>query len=294
MLTHHSHSGQFCQHAKNTLEEMVLRAIELDFEAICLTEHMPRYEEKHLYPEEVASHTTLADLGTTFDAYIQEARRLEQKYASQIEILVGFEAEGINDEYLAKVEELAQQYETDLFIGSLHHSSDIPIDYDLETWQSQLLPNASVPELVQRYFERLQTVLSRLRPAVVAHYDLIRLFFPNTPVKDTAVWPLITRTVDTAIENDCMFELNSSAIRKGWDTPYPQRDIAAYIVAKNGKFCLSDDSHNVEQVGLNYQKVLKYVQSLGIEQLWRLKKGHGVRKVPVEVSRFEKWVADHY
>ena len=51
-FSHHSHSGQFCSHAKNTLEEMVLTAIEKKFTVLALTEHMPR-EEADLYPEEV-------------------------------------------------------------------------------------------------------------------------------------------------------------------------------------------------------------------------------------------------
>lgn len=51
-FSHHSHSGQFCGHAKNTLEEVVQRAISLGMETLAMTEHMPR-EECDLYPEEV-------------------------------------------------------------------------------------------------------------------------------------------------------------------------------------------------------------------------------------------------
>lgn len=52
-FSHHSHSGQFCPgHARNTLEEMIQRAIELKMQSFALTEHMPR-EELDFYPEEV-------------------------------------------------------------------------------------------------------------------------------------------------------------------------------------------------------------------------------------------------
>ena len=50
--SHHSHSGEFCGHATNTLEEVVKIAIERKMEVFALTEHMPR-EEDDLYPEEV-------------------------------------------------------------------------------------------------------------------------------------------------------------------------------------------------------------------------------------------------
>lgn len=50
----HSHSGQFCPgHARDNLEDIIRHAISLGFKTIGLTEHMPRYEQRDLYPEEV-------------------------------------------------------------------------------------------------------------------------------------------------------------------------------------------------------------------------------------------------
>ncbi len=52
--SHHSHSGQFCRHAKDTLEEIVLEAIRQGFEVYGLTEHAPRWRVEDLFPEEVS------------------------------------------------------------------------------------------------------------------------------------------------------------------------------------------------------------------------------------------------
>lgn len=52
--SHHSHSGQFCRHAKNQLEEVVLEAIRQGFEVFGLSEHAPRYRVEDLFPEEVS------------------------------------------------------------------------------------------------------------------------------------------------------------------------------------------------------------------------------------------------
>lgn len=52
-FSHHSHSGQFCSgHAKDSLEEVVQKAIAQGMRVFCLTEHMPR-DEIDFYPEEV-------------------------------------------------------------------------------------------------------------------------------------------------------------------------------------------------------------------------------------------------
>ena len=37
-----------------------------------------------------------------------------------------------------------------------------------------------------------------------------------------------------------------------------------------GRFTLSDDSHGVDQVGLNYHKVLDCAVRAGIQQLWHV------------------------
>lgn len=54
-FTMHSHSGQFCPgHAVDQLEDIVRHAVSLGYKTMGLTEHMPRYEERDLYPEEVS------------------------------------------------------------------------------------------------------------------------------------------------------------------------------------------------------------------------------------------------
>lgn len=44
------------------------------------------------------------------------------------------------------------------------------------------------------------------------------------------------------------------------------------IMSKGGRFTLSDDSHAVDHVGLNYQQVLTYIQDIGLQQIHYLEK----------------------
>lgn len=59
MFSMHSHSGEFCLHATGTLEQIVQQAVSRGFRVYALTEHMPRYSIKHLYPEEVSRMTNI-------------------------------------------------------------------------------------------------------------------------------------------------------------------------------------------------------------------------------------------
>ena len=49
-----NYKGQFCLHAKgNSLEDVVISAIERGFLCYGLSEHIPKTRRKDLYPEEV-------------------------------------------------------------------------------------------------------------------------------------------------------------------------------------------------------------------------------------------------
>lgn len=51
-------------------------------------------------------------------------------------------------------------------------------------------------------------------------------------------------------------------------------------MARGGRFCLSDDSHGVDQISLNFQKVLEFLDVAGIETLHYLQLGEPSGTVP--------------
>lgn len=305
MHTHHSHSGQYVQHAHDDLDSIIEAAINKKFETFCLTEHMPRYHSKDLYPEEIASETTSESLKATFDAYYSHAQLIKSRINSdssiKTQILVGFEAEGIDQFYLSKGVELLKEKSFDLIVGSVHHVHNIPIDYDIKAYnEAKALSSPSTDiQLFEDYFDLQYQMLTTLKPTVVGHFDLIRLFSPLkvTPVDPKAepkLWAKIIRNIEYAVSIDALFELNSAAIRKGWSTPYPAADIAKAILQKGGKFCLSDDSHGIDQVGLNLHKALEYLESIGGEFLYHLALEDGktvIKKQAIEeVKQNEFWL----
>lgn len=318
MHTHHSHSGQYVQHAKDSLEDVVESAIAKEFKIFCLTEHMPRYHASDLYPEEVQSKTEPQDLINTFEEYYKHAKRLQAKVneddTNELKILVGFEAEGLSQEYMAKINELKSSHEFDLVVGSVHHVHGVPIDFDAALWteaarvsfERSTVPGVESSEhtlteaVFMDFFDLQYTMLTQVNPTIVGHFDLIRLFAPPKYLLPgsletywpTTVWTRILRNVRYAISIGALFELNSSAIRKGWDTPYPRPDIARMIIQEGGKFCLSDDSHGTAQVGLNLHKCVDYMSELNVTQLHYLDLENG--KTIVKSMSLEEVKADPF
>ncbi|KAG5916510.1 hypothetical protein E4U42_007618, partial [Claviceps africana] len=196
-FTMHSHSGQFCPgHAVDQLEDMVRRAMELGFQTMGLSEHMPRYEERDLYPDELSDpQASLASLQVLHEAYLAEAKRLQQKHAAHIHILIGFEAEFIRPSYAPLVRTLALAAPVDYFIGSVHHVHSIPIDYSPARYADAVAASGGSEErLHEAYYDLQHEMLLALRPRVVGHFDLIRLL-SSRPGHDPRAWSGVWRRV---------------------------------------------------------------------------------------------------
>ncbi|KAL8822540.1 MAG: hypothetical protein Q9191_006725 [Dirinaria sp. TL-2023a] len=275
-FSHHSHSGQFCGHAKNTLEEVVQAAIGRKMRVFALTEHMPRADED-LYPEEIEGSLTAAHLEKLFDDYYFEALRLQKKYASQIKILVGVEIDWIRPSSHEYISNLLKKYQFELFIGSVHHVHEKPIDYDYNFYAvAREMSGGSDEKLYEAYFDLQYQMLELLKPPIVGHFDVIRLKAdePDGSLMHwPGVWHKISRNLDLVAGYGGILELNSAALRKGMAQPYPQQEICNLFLEKGGQFTLSDDSHGVDQVATNYDKLLQFVERTGIKEVVYLRQG---------------------
>lgn len=299
MHSHHSHSGDYISHGSGTLESMVETVQTRGFSHYCLTEHMPRLSDAYLYPEEEEKNYGVKDLEADFNKYLVHAREIQARVAGQglLQILVGFEVEGIDNAHIAAAKEIQQK--VDMCVGSVHYVHGIPIDFNREQW---LRARAACREnttrcLYKDYFDLQYQVLVQMDPEVVGHFDLIRLFEENDIDPTTGklaadinveedwpeVWAAILRNIEYVVSYGGLFELNSAAVRKGWTTAYPRTDLALAIKACGGRFCLSDDAHTTAQIGLNYAKVWKYVeQDLRLTHIYHLELNDSGKSVVVE------------
>lgn len=228
-FSHHSHSGQFCPgHAKDSLEQVILKAIAKKMQVLALTEHMPRYDGDR-YAEEIAGNTTYASMLINQAAYFTEAVRLRERYASQINLLIGFEGEWCGKHSQTLIEQSLQKFPFDFFLGSIHHVQGVPIDYTQEAYDSvRALVGGCDEKLFEVYFDEQLEMLQALQPVVVGHFDLIRLLSddPNVSFKSmSGVWQRVIRNLDFISSYGGILEINTAALRKGLKEPYPSSEI---------------------------------------------------------------------
>ncbi|KAI8067862.1 polymerase/histidinol phosphatase-like protein [Gongronella butleri] len=267
----HSHSGQYCHHGYGQLEHVVQQAIERKFKIYGLSEHMPRFDLAHLYPEELDANCTPDSLQQLFDAYVTEARRLQAKYKDQIELVVGSELEFIDPSYAEGIAALRAKYQLDFVVGSLHHVGRIPIDFSKEEYARALdvVGGGSLVSLFEAYFDEQFAMLHTVKPTVVGHFDLIRIFADQddaaAALAHPSVMQKIDRNIDAVIAFGGLFEINSRAWKKGLVDAYPCKDI---IHQKGGRLTLSDDCHGPQDVGLYYNKLHDYLQAVDLSSIW--------------------------
>lgn len=157
--------------------------------------------------------------------------RLREKYAHQIQILIGFEIDWIRPESRALIEQSLSRFPFEFFVGSVHHTLTVPIDYDRPMYEkARELASASGTDerLFERYFDEQLDMLTQLKPLVVGHFDLIKLQSddPERSFKQwPGVWERILRNLDFIAGYGGMLELNSAALRKGMSEPYPKEEI---------------------------------------------------------------------
>jgi histidinol-phosphatase (PHP family) len=142
-----------------------------------------------------------------------------------MQISIGFESEYIRPSTLPLVRSILEKHTFDFFMGSVHHTHTIPIDYDRAMYeQAREAAGGTDERLFEDYFDLQYEMLQELRPPVVGHLDLIRLLSDHRDAEFKGmanVWKKIQRNLEYIISYGGLLELNSSGLRKGLTEPYP-------------------------------------------------------------------------
>lgn len=266
---HGGHSGQFCQHAQDDLESIILAYIDQGFSWVGITEHIPPLSDDMRYPDETEAGLSADFLQQRFTQYFQLGRELQQKYADRIELLLAFEIEtypGTRD----YVNSLINQFQPDYLVGSLHHVNGIGIDYSRDYYQLALANAGSMKQLYCDYFDSQFLMMEQFCPAVVAHFDLIRAFDPDylSTLADPEIIERIERNLDFIADNKLIMDFNLRGFDKGLEQ-YPSLSVLKRAMAKGIAIVPGDDSHGVNSVGRNYDQGLTVLANLGASLQWQ-------------------------
>jgi histidinol-phosphatase (PHP family) len=245
---HGGHTGSYCRHAKDGLRAVIERAIALGFTHYGLSEHCPRDEREHLFPDE--ADLTPIDLSQMFHGYFAEARALQDEYAGRIALLVGFETERLpQGSYVARMQQLRTELRADYIVGSVHDLDGYFVDYKPEVTAEIAERCGGVEAMQLRYFDALIELITALKPEVVGHLDLIRKFDGPNPHFSERVYARIDDALEAARATGAVLDVNCGALRRGLSPVYPLPRILKRAQHIGVGVTLGDDSHGIDSVG---------------------------------------------
>ncbi len=237
----HNHTAR-CNHAEGTIDEYIQRAIALGIDIYGFSEHAPMdFDEKYRLP--------FCDM----NAYVSDVLTAKEKYANEIEILLGYEVD-----YLpGYMEDRVLNAKVDYLIGSVHFIDKWSFDNPefIGGWKSK-----DTDEIWQAYFEATEAMAKSGKFDIVGHFDLIKIF-KYIPKQDTRL--LAKNALQAIKKSNMVLELNAAGLRKPIGEIYPSPSLLEVAYALEIPITFGSDAHAVKQIGFGYEKVITLAKEIG-------------------------------
>ena len=259
MLTNlHTHTS-FCD-GKSTPEEMILSAIEKGFGSIGFSGH---------------GHTSFDESYciTDTDGYIAEIKRLKEKYSKEIQVYLGAEEDMLD---------YVKREDYDYIIGSSHYiyfdGKYLEIDGDSDTFQNAAEQfGGDYLALADMYYKQFSEYIVRRKPDIVGHFDLVTKYdekYFNTFLNNPEYDRIAEKYFLYALESQCIFEVNTGAIFRGYRTmPYPKENLLHILKKENGKITFSADAHCPDALDFKFSESARFLWDIGFREFYGLYDG---------------------
>ncbi len=242
-INFHTHTN-LCD-GKNSLEEMVKKAIELGFSALGFSGHAytPCEPEYSMNPDETA-------------IYQSEISRLRRKYGDKIDIFRGIEMDYYSYQNTSCF---------DYVIGSVHYLEKDGVYYSIDGSVERFVRTTEafggdVYSFIEAYYDTLSDVVRKTNADIIGHFDLIEKFnegekfFSRSHPRYIAA---AERALDSLLKTNAVFEINTGAMARGYrSVPYPEKWILERIIDGGARVILSSDCHDAEMLDFAYCDVL--------------------------------------
>jgi len=267
---HGGHSGQFCNHATDSLEEVVKTYIASGFKWVGITEHAPGISLSLLYTDQRAAGLTPERLYQRFAGYMTECRRLQQLYCDRIKIYAAMETETYSG-YEHFIPQLIEEFKPDYIVGSVHFVNDLNFDYSPDLYMQAARSVGGVDQLYLAYFDLQYDMIRRLRPSVVGHFDLIRIFDPDyqARLESPAIAEKVRRNLELVKELDLILDFNLRSLAKGATEPYVSTSILTLARQLEISVVPGDDSHGCSSVGNFIDEGIARLRRFGFDTDWK-------------------------
>ena len=237
----HNHTSR-CNHAEGTMDEYIIRAIELGIDIYGFSEHAPMDFDSYYR----LSFDEMND-------YRDDVVKLKERYKNEIEILLGYEVDYLK----GHIDERVIDSKVDYLIGSVHFLDKWGFDNPefIGGWKSR-----NIDDIWQEYFDAIEAMAQTKYFDIVGHFDLIKVF-KFMPTKDIRI--LAKKALQAIKKSGMVLELNGAGLRKPIGEIYPSKMLLEVAYDMNIPITFSSDAHAVEQVGFGYHESVTLAKEVG-------------------------------
>ncbi len=264
----HTHT-EFCPHGTHDdVEEMILKAIELDFDEYSIVEHAPLSSEfmKNTAGNQEAVTTASMSM-SDLPYYFKKMNQMKKKYASDLLIHIGFEVD-----YLIGYEDFTRDFlneygpQTDDGVLSLHflegQGGFRSIDFTAEDYNEGIVQFYGGFEQAQLVYlagvkQSIEADLGAFKPRRIGHISLCQKFqqFFGADGRDFSAEVIAEFEAILALVKKWGYELdfNTAGLFKPLcKETYPPKEIVTLARALEIPFVYGSDSHGVADIGRGY------------------------------------------
>lgn len=249
----HVHS-EFSSDSKAGLSSIIERAIELDMDTICITDHHDMDYQKTV--------NNPLSFQLDVDRYIMAMEEIKKKYCSKIDILTGVEL-GLMSYLKDEIHKLVEEYKFDFIIGSSH------LVKGKDPYFKSFYEGRTEQQAYAEYFESiLENVKSINDYNVYGHLDYVVRYGPNKNkyFKVSDYEDTLEEALKVIIQNGKGIEINTAGLRKGLGYVHPHKDILKLYKSLGGEIVtVGSDAHIPEDIGYGFKDAACLLQEVGFE-----------------------------
>ncbi|MFI3114552.1 MAG: histidinol-phosphatase [Clostridia bacterium] len=254
----HAHTT-FCD-GKNTVEEMVLQAINLGLKSFGFSGHSPISIENDYCMTELTQ-------------YMAEINKIRKKYEEKCEVFMGIELE-----YLFPIDVSKFDYS----ISSVHiiqkngYYLEIDNKKEIQIDDVKKYYNGDFLEYIRDYYDAV--INASKTGDILGHFDLVTKFNRLNDLFDEnslEYREIAVKSLEKCIKNGIIIEINTGAISRGYiDRFYPAPYLLDILKEANAKIIITTDAHSTDGINCFYDKSIQILKKYGFKkQMYLTKSG---------------------
>jgi len=253
-IDYHTHHDR-CGHAVGSIEDYIIRGMEIGLHQIGVSDHMPLL---HVKPS--THYSGLAMERDELPRYVEEVLRLKEKYRGDIEVLLGLEGEYVEG-FEEEIAALLADHPWDYVIGSVHYLGE----WDLfDSRQACRWRERDPLEVYRFYYRAIGKAAQSGLFDMIGHFDGIKRF---SPIRHPEEQELERQALRIAADSGITLELNTAGLRHCYGTMYPNESILQQCLELGIPVTIGSDAHHPRHVGAGFDEAAWLLHRMGFGSL---------------------------